>query len=375
MARFVLDPFRLIRAAGTWRITDNAQAKLNAGAWITSPAFQNSMIPPSVSDTFNVYKASSILTGTAGETINVPAALVAYVQYATITESTITAALINGGHILTPTNPSDTVALTTAVAAIDTPADTVTVTSGTITPTLPAAILALTPAGYWKQDEGSGTTATDSSGSAIHGAYTGITTWIPSGIRDGKTYPLFDASSSVNTIPDNNAWSPATQAISVFFIYSRLMPGLAQAVLLSKYLASNYEWSIDMNAIGVGNDWTWGCVTNQVGSNPVRSSYVPVNSSGLLPFGGYHAYCVTIAGGTTSSTISLYRDSNTPLSTVDVAGTGSMGNGTAPLRVGNRELTGYQARGVIAHVAVFPSLLNTTQINTLMAAAIADGWI
>lgn len=73
------------------------------------------------------------------------------------------------------------------------------------TPTLPNAILALSPLGYWPLTETSGTTAIDYSGNSRDGTYSGTYTLNNETGADGQPVPRFN--NGRVTIADNNVWS------------------------------------------------------------------------------------------------------------------------------------------------------------------------
>ncbi len=235
---------------------------------------------------------------------------------------------------------------------------------------LQAAIMALSPLGYWMLNEASGTTATDKSGNARNGTYqgTGYTLQGATG-GDGATYVDLGNggnSSDVN-IADDNVWSLSSPATRTFFtlIKPDSVAGTTALYFMSKGSASNYEWGLNINE-GAGGRlvatvWTAaGAAINQsIASSPITTAW--------------QAIAVVLNA---SAIPKLFRNNNTDATTSSLNPGGTATNQGAAVQIGWRAdspASGY-FQGGQAHQVVFSGELTPTQIQTLMTAADLDGW-
>jgi hypothetical protein len=244
---------------------------------------------------------------------------------------------------------------------------------------LPAAILALSPAGYWKLNEPGGTTALDSSGNGRSGTYTGsgYTLQGASG-GDGNTYVDLgnSGSSSHIAIADHNAWSVDTSSgLTVFMLLKpdSISPG-TRRIPISKGTGSKYEWGTDCfvnDSLGAAagrflcNTWSAAGVRR----NGAYSAGDPITTN-------WNAIAFVLPTTTTTGDVKVYRHGSDITSNLGSSTSNAYVNNDAELRIGWRADSpspGYWEGG-IAHVAIFAGILNSTQIGTLMSAADADGW-
>lgn len=258
------------------------------------------------------------------------------------------------------------------------PAHAVLLSAGATAPaTVSQAILALSPLGYWKLDEPSGTTATDSSGNGRNGTYTGSGYTLQGAAGgDGVNYvDLGNGASSHINIADNDVWSinNGTAGLSAFAL---LKPddvsGTTPKFWLSKYAGgSQGEWGYDINR-SVGGRFIMTLHT-AAGGVIVQSG---TTGSGGTATTSWQAVVVTVSGVAFSDVFLLYRNNNTNLATVITSASGTYANGTAPLRIGWRgdDPANNYWQGGIAHVALYDGVLTTTQVQTLMDAADNAGW-
>lgn len=240
---------------------------------------------------------------------------------------------------------------------------------------LPAAILALGPLGYWKLQETSGTTATDSSGNGRNGTYDesvgGLSLAAVAG-PDGGNYPDFGSSNpGWVLIADNNVWSANTASgLSVFALIKPDSVSSTQArnIISKGNTSSQFEWAFSINA-GVAGRLTY-ITWNAAGTTCRRIDVDTVLST------NWQAVCGTIESPTTTATPVLYRDGSDIGGTLATSGGTPYANGTAAVRIGWRDdQPAFQFfQGSLAHVALFAGELNSTQVGTLMSAADADGW-
>lgn len=245
--------------------------------------------------------------------------------------------------------------------------------------TLPTAIAALSPVGYWKLDEASGTTATDSSGNGRNGTYTGSGFTLQGAAGgDGSSYAdLGNAASSHILVADNNAWSIDTgPGLTVFMLVKpdNVNPG-AQRHFVSKGAASNYEWGITYGVLPSGTPTSGAVSAAMWTAAGIGRTFSAMSGSPLTT--SWQAVCFAFPGTSTTSWPLHYRNNNTDLTTsTGSSSSNAYVNGTAQLSLGwrNDSAANQYFQGGMAHVAIFGGWLNTTQIASLMTAADNDGW-
>lgn len=223
------------------------------------------------------------------------------------------------------------------------------------------AILALSPVGYWKLDEASGTQAADSSGNARHGTYQG--TAFP-GYAPYGGFPAFpNRATAYISVPDADAFSLATTpGLTVFALAYSIASGSGKYITKKGDASGNYEYGfLTSNMKPITSVW------NRAG-NAINARLA---SDALVTLNIWHGVAATIAGdtGSAGSGIDLYVNSGTVVTSTGTGAGGTSVNGSAALRIGE------QWSGSLAHVAIFPGVLTATQIGDLMAAARADGLI
>ncbi len=268
----------------------------------------------------------------------------------------------NGDGTLTILGATAATTTTTTTAATTTTTTTAATTTTTTTAGgLSAAVMALSPLGYWKLDETSGTTATDSSGNARHGAYVGSVVLNVA----GSGFPDFPKSpSSYVEVPDDAAFSlDAAPGITVFALtYLTTLDTSPRSITRKGNASGNYEHNFLKTTTNVTQWSTW----NTAGT--------PLNfriGAAAMSISTWHAAVgsITDGAGTGGTGITLYVDSGTPTSG-SVGGSGAgYANGTAPLRIGETWA------GSLGHVAIFPGVLTAGQVSGLIDAARTEGLI
>lgn len=243
-------------------------------------------------------------------------------------------------------------------------------TSGAVT--LEEAVLALSPAGYWKLDETSGSTATDSSGNGRHGTYTGTYTLAGNAGDDGTSYLDLGGAGFV-TVPDNDAWSiNTTGGLTVLaLVNANSITSTTRTAIATKGSTpgNSLEWGFFHN-FNAGNKLTFICWT-PTGTGRYRENV----TSSLPSAGSWNLVAVrtdTVAGGGRPS-----MDVNGAIpvsSTNDASGSGTYANGTGSMRIGGFDGSGADWSGGLAHVVVFSSKLSDADITAIYDAAVADGW-
>ena len=229
--------------------------------------------------------------------------------------------------------------------------------------TLAEAILSLSPVAYWKLDETSGTTATDSSGNGHHGTYTGTVTL---NNRDGA--PTFGG--GYVTIPDSSAFTIGATGLTVFAIGYVTADSADSQFMVAKGTVDQYEW-------GMGVNWpTEGRTSYALWYTPAGFNYQYEMTADAHPKNVWSALAFTIGSPSTSGArFPLYRDSGDVKVTTqyDIAA-GTPANGTAPLTLASRSGVGGLV-GSLRHVAVYDKILTPSQMGELMAVARNEGLI
>lgn len=229
---------------------------------------------------------------------------------------------------------------------------------------LPGAILALSPLGYWKLNDTSGTTAVDSSGNGRNGTYSGSFSLASKSGSDGGLYTDFTGGHV--EIANDFVWSannsngltwfaiafPDTVSASRMFIISKGGSGSAK-----------YEWQLNLATTGVSVAYFTGA-----GATISTAS----TTTGLITQSQWNVIAANGPTPSVSCDFDIFINSTT-----DVAGSpSSTGSGysadTSPVRIAARaDNAATVFDGGLAHVAVFATEIN---IATLFAAADADGW-
>lgn len=236
---------------------------------------------------------------------------------------------------------------------------------------LETAILALTPVGYWKLDETSGTAATDLSGNGYHGTYTGTYTLAGNTGDDSTGY--VDLGGGYITISDQDDFSIVTtgELTVIALVNPDSVSGTTRQFIASKGSADNYEWAQHLNF----------SVANRLESNIwgyTGSTYSGERLSSALTAGAWHLVGWSTNSVTFGDRHTVYRDSDIPATTTGFTSgsTPAPANRAAPVIIGQRGdfPTGQSWMGGIAHVAIFASKLGDAQVSGIRTAALSDGW-
>ncbi len=240
---------------------------------------------------------------------------------------------------------------------------------------LPPAIMALSPVGYWKLNEPSGTTATDSSGNSRNGTYSGSGLTLNGATGgDGLLYADFGngGNSSTVTIADNNAWSADTTTGLTFFMLIKpdSVAGTTQQHYLSKGGSPAFEWGFHINngVGGRGQFWTLTAAGSAVQNGTMTGD--PITTA-------WQAVVISLNAPSTNVAMTFYRNSNSDIYVRITAVASPYANGSGTLNIGWRadSPSGQYAAGGIAHVAIFGGFMSSGNVGSLMTAAHTDGWI
>ena len=229
---------------------------------------------------------------------------------------------------------------------------------------LSAAILAASPAGYWKMDETTGKTFADSSGNsrtATAGA-TAPQLATLAGPAGTGSYVNFQNGASTATVPDDDAFSiNTTGGLTLAFLKRSTNAGDAN---MRTVLAKGGEWSglVRHNATSGGMDSRVLSPTSQVQQMESTAFNLPVNTWTL--------HVVRFEGTTAGNRHQHFINGVLQASTRGTLGAAqTYGNTTSAVGVGSSD-----ARG-IAHAAIFPTALTPAQIAYIADAARSEGWI
>lgn len=179
------------------------------------------------------------------------------------------------------------------------------------------------PVGYWKFDEGVGTTAYDSSGNGFNGTLgsgNSAPSWTTGKIGKGLS---FDGSNDSVSVADNNNLRFGTNDFTISsWIKFPITDGLAWGGILTK----GYTTAIPAN--------TWGLVRSSTATNQVRfidaldvGGTANANLNSSLFFDGWHHVTVSRSGSIYSIYSDGIRNSSATYSTANL-------NSTSPLNIG-----------------------------------------
>lgn len=230
---------------------------------------------------------------------------------------------------------------------------------------LATEIAALSPVGYWKLNETSGTTATDSSGNGRNGTYSGSYTLAAVTGGDGDDYVDFGVSArGLVTIADNNVWTAGTAGFTVFCLFRP--HGTTSDVLVSK--ATNpYEWALSTSGTGNGGTFwrstgaavtsTFGSFTNSTNTWAATAMVVADTPKPSRPIYVYHS------------------SAKNPGHVGTFAGLTPYSNTTAQVVIGDRgDNNGQFFDGNMAHVFILDRRMYAYEWRRLIRAAEIEGW-
>jgi len=241
--------------------------------------------------------------------------------------------------------------------------------------TFEEAVAALSPVAWWRLNETSGTTATDSSGNGHHGTYHADTKLAnhDGACSDGPKFINLPAAGSQAgvTVPDFSAVSAPNEFTIMFLsLYQNAFTtGVTQATMTPVFKPS--EWFIaerqDAIEIGVDNTVSGAYRSYLHNGSPVGTGWnltfvkFPSASDVVVDFANSGGSNIPLTGTTTGPTGTRRGDQATDLVIGQTGNT--MSGGTDPLH-----------GRFLANVAVFSGLLADLDIGDLMSAAANDGW-
>jgi len=196
--------------------------------------------------------------------------------------------------------------------------------------------------GYWKFDEGTGTTVSDSSGNGNTGTLTNGPLWTAGRIGNAL---YFDGINDSITIPDSNSLD-----LSGSFTFSAWVNPVSTFTDFRSILVKNYKYFLYASGAGYCGDGSplggFSEVTNQTVCQP---SPLPANAWTYLAL-SYNG-----------STLTLYRD-GIPVATSNA--TGALSATTGTLQIGASQFGEY-FQGLIDEVRIYKRALTDTEIQTI----------
>src|SRR6266511_1496066 len=199
---------------------------------------------------------------------------------------------------------------------------------------------------YWKFDEGTGTTAADSSGNGNTGTLANGPSWT-SGIAGNALY--FDGTDDNVTVADSNSLD-----LTNSFTFSAWVNPASAFTDFRSILAKNYKYYLYASSTGFcGDGSALGGFYEVMDTVACQPSSLPVNTWTHLT--------LTYNG----SVLTLYRNGGA-VATANVSGTLSSSTGT--LQIGASEYGEY-FQGLIDEVRVYNRALTNTEIQTIYQQA------
>lgn len=228
--------------------------------------------------------------------------------------------------------------------------------AGSAAPTYDEVVLADSPAGYWKLDETSGTTAADSSGngrtlSKGTGVTVGASPVMPSGVR---SFDFPGTSSTANRLAINDAaWqSPHAGASGQMTVecWAGFDTLAAIRTLWRKGAASNFEFGLEA--------LTTGAVQFAVFTAAGGVAAIATSAAGVVTAGpGYHIVGTYDRAG---NFVKVYVN-GTEVATATTSANSA--DGTAVLEFGLRgSNTDRPMDGLASHLALYPTALSAARV-------------
>lgn len=231
-------------------------------------------------------------------------------------------------------------------------------------PSLEQAILNQQPVGYWKLNETTGTVATDSSGNARHGTYSGAYTL---NFHSGINSTHVDLNGGKISIPGAAVFN-ATNAdgLTIMALVKKTIDTSQPVITKGDYVAGSksYEWG--MYAGGRINHTYWGELGSSVSTHLTNTSHVTTNEWQLVAAQG------PIPSANVKLNIYEATRERLPTTASSSGGTHVARNPGADVNIGGRADGSGALLGGVAHVAVFSGVKNLSEIYR---AAQNEGWI
>ena len=229
----------------------------------------------------------------------------------------------------------------------------------------PASLTSYSPIGWWRFEEGTGTSIADSSGNGHTATLTNgptFSTDVPAAAAFTNTYSVdFDGTDDYAAIADANDLSfgnGSTDSAFSIMAWVKMDDATNFRIAAKSVSTNNREWLFTTDP----NDKFSLTFYDPDAANSILSRY----DTALTSFEGQWIHvCGTYDGSGNNSGLSLYLNGS-PVATVEVT-SGSyvaMSNTVADVTIGRWNVSGY-ANGKIDEVAIIPSELSAAQITAI----------
>lgn len=218
----------------------------------------------------------------------------------------------------------------------------------------PQAVDADTPVSYWRLDDASGATATDSNG-PNNGTYSNVSLAQPGAlVGDTSTSAGFNGSNSTVSVPDTSALQFSNSQSFSVEAWVKTTSGSTWQMIASKMAnAAPYQgWEV-----GTDNGEPYFYLINSWSSNAILDV---ANTS--IADGSWHHLAVTYNGSSRAAGVSFYIDGRPAAYTIDNDNLTATATSTAPLYIGSRAGSVGFFNGNISDVAVYNQTLSATKI-------------
>ena len=205
-------------------------------------------------------------------------------------------------------------------------------------------VLADSPVGYWRLEETSGTTASDSSGNARDGLHVNTPTLNVAGAYDGSVGVDYNGSSERTTVADHAVFS--ADATGGLTVEAWVKSGNVSASIVSKGASANYEWDLWIDGSGFGQF--------SVGNLTTFDALGQVTLGDINDSAWHH-----VVGVIDNLAVMCYLD-GVLVDSDTLSGTPTAGS--AGVFIANRADFAKPLSGTVDDVAVFPSALSAARI-------------
>lgn len=245
----------------------------------------------------------------------------------------------------------------------------------TVAASYSAAVMAKTPAMYWKLDETSGTVGADSSGNSrnltMNSPTAGVAWVSDSGVPGGRAWEQISNNGYNYSAYTGMLNTSALTLMGYVKLLAATQPGAAPTIIgkTSYYAISTSDFPISLRAVGSGTNKRFGLFID-AGGNFTQENIIEAPSDWATNT-WYHVTGVFEGGSGKTSRLLINGTRVASLSTNFTLSTGTS-VWTAGTMVDNSGGAG-QSRidGRMAQLAVFPSALTDAEVATIYAATAA----
>jgi hypothetical protein len=219
----------------------------------------------------------------------------------------------------------------------------------------PQSVEADSPVGYWRLNETSGTTATDSWAGEQNGTYSNVSLAQPGPLQgDTSTAAGFNGSSSSVSVPDSPSLEMAnTQAFSVDAWIKTSSPN--QEIIASKLSASPTYQGWEFGVDNAGDPYL-------ILVNSWAANSFDMLSGRAVNDGTWHHVAVTYNGSSNGQGVTFYVDGQATGSSVYTNALNSTSVSNAALTIGSRPSNALPFNGDISDLAIYRSDLSADRV-------------